>query len=120
VINLKWLASSDNLGVAGYKVFRDGVEIATVTNNEFKDTGLQPNRQYAYMVIAFDAADNQSAASNMRLVTTLNRATYPEAPAESDNDNDSGNGGGTKDPDKQTMTPSFKDISSHWAEKTIE
>ncbi|HHW49482.1 MAG TPA: DUF4469 domain-containing protein [Clostridiaceae bacterium] len=63
-INLKWNASTDNVGVAGYKVYRNGQHIATVTDGTtYNDTGLQPATVYKYAVSAFDAAGNNSARS---------------------------------------------------------
>ncbi|MFD0712523.1 glycosyl hydrolase family 8 [Paenibacillus sp. GCM10027626] len=70
-IDLKWTASTDNLGVAGYKIFRDGKEIAETTDTFYSDTGLSPGTLYQYYVIAFDAAGNFSKASNARNVATL-------------------------------------------------
>jgi chitodextrinase len=71
-IDLTWTASTDNVGVAGYKVFRDNapVEIATVTTTSFSDTGLAIGSTHSYQVSAFDAATNQSAKSNTATATT--------------------------------------------------
>src|SRR3989344_8611418 len=61
-INLSWTASTDNTGVTKYKIFRDGVKIATEpTATTHKDTGLTPNTTYSYTVSARDAAGNESA-----------------------------------------------------------
>ncbi|MGE5528005.1 MAG: family 20 glycosylhydrolase [Patescibacteria group bacterium] len=69
-IDLSWTAATDNVGVAGYKVFRGGVEIDTVTGTTYSDTGLSPNTTYSYYVKAFDAAGNVSAQSNTAQATT--------------------------------------------------
>src|SRR5207248_7173559 len=42
-INLSWAASSDNVGVSGYRVFRDGTQIATTSATSFPNTGLSPS-----------------------------------------------------------------------------
>lgn len=118
-IDLKWLASNDNFAVAGYKVFRDGVEIASVTKNEFRDAGLQPSRQYSYMVIAFDAAGNQSKGSNLRLVTTLSSVVYPDNSSQPEEPIDPEDGDPTDDQNGQPTFPAFKDLSKHWAELII-
>ncbi|WP_164821470.1 fibronectin type III domain-containing protein [Paenibacillus koleovorans] len=68
---LSWTASTDNIGVAGYKLYRDGMEVATVTAASYHDRGLAAATAYSYTVKAFDAAGNMSAASNAALVTTL-------------------------------------------------
>lgn len=73
VIDLSWTASTDNFGVVGYKVFRDGgaTEIATVTTGtSFSDVGLAVGSTHSYTVAAFDAANNQSAQSTSASATT--------------------------------------------------
>jgi hypothetical protein len=65
-INLTWSASSDNVGVMGYKVFRNGqnAAIATLGNvTSFSNTGLVAGVTYSYQVSAIDAAGNESAKS---------------------------------------------------------
>ena len=70
-INLTWDASTDNVAVAGYKVFRNGNLVNTVTNStEFNDTGLNAATEYTYTVSAFDAAGNESAQSSSVSATT--------------------------------------------------
>src|SRR5207302_1988996 len=70
-INLSWAASSDNVGVSGYRVFRDGAQIATTSTTFFSNTGLSPSTTYSYAVAAFDAAGNLSAQSGPASATTL-------------------------------------------------
>lgn len=73
VIDLSWTASTDNFGVVGYKVYRDGgaTEIATVTTGtSFSDIGLAVGSTHSYTVAAFDAANNQSAKSSSASATT--------------------------------------------------
>ncbi|CAM3344105.1 DNRLRE domain-containing protein [Shewanella violacea] len=65
-----WDASSDNLAVSGYKVFRDDVMIATPIITSFNDSGLTPSTSYIYKVIAFDGANNESEPSIGLDVTT--------------------------------------------------
>ncbi len=62
-INLSWTASSDNVGVTGYKVYRNGTQIATATASSYSDTGLAASTSYTYTVSAFDAAGNVSGQS---------------------------------------------------------
>jgi chitodextrinase len=69
-INLSWTASSDNVGVSGYRVFRNGVQIATTSATSFTNTGLSPSTTYTYAVAAFDAAGNLSAQSSSASATT--------------------------------------------------
>src|SRR5580692_11499324 len=88
-INLAWTASTDNVGVAGYKVERcagagctNFAQIATPTATTFNDTGLTSSTSYSYRVRANDAAGNNSAYSNTASATTLTPpdTTPPTAP----------------------------------------
>src|SRR5439155_767888 len=69
-INLSWTASSDNVGVSGYRVYRNGTQIATTSATSFANTGLQPSTTYTYTVAANDAAGNLSAQSSPASATT--------------------------------------------------
>ena len=62
-ITLAWTASSDNVRVAGYYIYRNGNDIATVTGTSYTDAGLVSGRTYKYHLIAYDAAGNKSVAS---------------------------------------------------------
>ena len=67
---LSWTNSTDNVGVAGYQIFRNGVSIATTTQTSYQDTGLTASTAYSYTVIAFDLAGNVSLPSLPASVTT--------------------------------------------------
>src|SRR5213078_256904 len=69
-INLSWTASSDNVGVSGYRVYRNGTQIATTGATSFANTGLSPSTTYSYTVAAYDAAGNLSAQSSSASATT--------------------------------------------------
>ncbi|MFE0025318.1 discoidin domain-containing protein [Amycolatopsis sp. NPDC059021] len=60
---LNWTASTDNVGVAGYDILRDGKVVASSETTSYNDTGLTPDTSYTYSVRARDAAGNTSAAS---------------------------------------------------------
>lgn len=55
-----WDASSDNRGVAGYRLYRNNVKLADQTALSYLDTGLHPGTLYSYAVEAYDAAGNVS------------------------------------------------------------
>jgi len=87
-INLSWTASTDNVGVTGYKVERcsgvsctNFVQIATPSGTTFNDTGLAPSAAYSYRVRATDAAGNLSPYSNIASATTSADTTPPTAPS---------------------------------------
>ena len=62
-LDLGWDAATDNLVVSYYKIYRDGVLIATETNAFYQDTGLINNQSYTYQVSACDAAGNEGEKS---------------------------------------------------------
>ena len=70
-IDISWNASTDNVGVTGYKLYRDGSKIATITSTSYSDTGLSPSTTYSYKVKTYDAAGNQSEVSSPVSATTL-------------------------------------------------
>ncbi len=64
-INLSWTASSDNVGVAGYKIYKNGSYAGSVTSGTtYSSTGLSASTSYSYTVAAFDAAGNPSEQSS--------------------------------------------------------
>lgn len=69
-VNLSWTASTDNVGVIGYQVLRNGSLVANLAGTSFSDTGVAPSTAYSYTVRAFDAASNYSQPSNPATVTT--------------------------------------------------
>lgn len=69
-INLTWSASTDNVGVAGYRVYRNGSLITTTSSTSYSNTGLSPSTTYSYTVAAYDAAGNASAQSAPASATT--------------------------------------------------
>jgi chitodextrinase len=76
-INLAWTASSDNVGVTGYRIERcqgagctNFAQIATSTAPSFSNTGLTANTSYSYRVRAQDAAGNLSPYSNVAIAAT--------------------------------------------------
>ncbi len=81
-VDLSWGASTDNVGVSGYRVERcqgasctNFTQIATPTATTYKDTGVSASTSYSYRVRATDAAGNLSPYS------TTASATTPAAPS---------------------------------------
>jgi hypothetical protein len=70
-INLSWTASTDNVGVTGYDVYRGGTQVGTSPTASYSDTGLAASTSYTYTVAAYDAAGNTSAQSTSASATTL-------------------------------------------------
>ncbi len=71
---LNWTPSTDNVGVTGYEVFRDGTRIGTPTGNSLNVAGLAARTTYSMTVRARDAAGNFSQPSAALRVTTASGA----------------------------------------------
>ncbi|CAM1345760.1 GEVED domain-containing protein [Tenacibaculum crassostreae] len=74
-LTLGWVASTDNVGVAGYDVYQGATKLATVTTTTYNVTGLTAATAYTFSVKAKDAAGNESAASTVNVTTQDNTPT---------------------------------------------
>ncbi|MFC4099004.1 fibronectin type III domain-containing protein [Paenibacillus xanthanilyticus] len=82
-VNLSWTASTDNVGVTGYEIYRGAALAGTTTGaTTYTATGLSASTAYSFTVRAKDAAGNTSAASGALSVTTdaASDAQAPSAP----------------------------------------
>ena len=70
-INLSWNASTDDIGVVGYDIYRNGTVITTIASTSYDDTGLTIGVPYTYFVKAKDGQGNVSGSSNSITVFTL-------------------------------------------------
>jgi acid phosphatase type 7 len=79
-VGLSWSPSSDEVGVTGYQIARDGAPLTSVpaAQTTFVDSGLTPATEHSYTVTASDQAGYASAPSAAVTVTTL--AAPPAAP----------------------------------------
>jgi len=73
---ISWQASTDNVGVVGYKILRDGQMVNSAAQTRWTDTGLKADSEYHYQIVAFDAAGNQSAKSQMLTVKTQSQSEH--------------------------------------------
>ncbi|MCC3371908.1 fibronectin type III domain-containing protein [Cohnella sp. REN36] len=71
-VSLSWTASTDNVGVSVYDIYRDGTLTRSVpaASTTAEVVGLTPNTTYVFTVKAKDAAGNASPASNALTATT--------------------------------------------------
>jgi chitinase len=70
-VNMSWTASTDNIAVAGYRLYRNGLQVGTVTSGtSYTFSGLQPDSTYVLGVSAYDAAGNNSSTATAANVTT--------------------------------------------------
>ncbi|QNJ57749.1 minor tail protein [Gordonia phage Love] len=74
-IALSWTASTDDVGVVGYRVYRDDTLIASPSGTSFTDTGRSATTSHSYQAAAVDAADNISARTTAVTATSLPVAT---------------------------------------------
>jgi alpha-tubulin suppressor-like RCC1 family protein len=70
-VDLSWTAATDNIGVAGYDIYRGATLVGSSTGVNFTAVGLASNTAYTFTVKARDAGGNISSASNSVTVTTL-------------------------------------------------
>ncbi|MEI7688861.1 MAG: fibronectin type III domain-containing protein [Candidatus Nomurabacteria bacterium] len=83
-INIYWNASTDSVGVSGYRINRCNSsgctptsQIATPSSRSYSDTGLIASTTYRYSVSAYDAAGNISGSSSVSQATTV-AASVPD------------------------------------------
>lgn len=78
-LKIEWVASTDNVAVAGYTVLRDGQAVGTNAAGAlaFHDVGLAVTSAYTYGVAAFDANGNHSSTTELEVVTLYNMALNP-------------------------------------------
>jgi chitodextrinase len=69
-VDLAWSASTDDVSVAGYRVYRNGSQIGSSATTSYTDTTTLPGTSYSYTVSAYDPAGNSSAQSGAASVTT--------------------------------------------------
>ena len=69
-LKLGWNVASDNVGVAGYTTYSNGVSLGSGAATSSTVTGLACGTSYAFTVDAFDAAGNHSARSAVLNATT--------------------------------------------------
>jgi YD repeat-containing protein len=79
-VNLSWVASTDNTGgsgIAGYKIYRAGVQMGTSATTTYSDTTTLGTTAYSYTVAAYDNASNTSAQSAAFPITTPDTIAPP-------------------------------------------
>jgi hypothetical protein len=79
-VDLSWLPATDDVGVAGYRVYRDDSLIATTTATAHADTGLPAGPTYRYRVVSYDAAGNAMPSSAVFATVPLPPPPPPPPP----------------------------------------
>ena len=73
---ISWAASTDNVGVTGYDLYRGSTLVASTTATSRNVSGLSANTSYTYSVRAKDAAGNESSARSVSFTTLSNQVSY--------------------------------------------
>lgn len=76
-VDLAWTASSDDVAVDGYNIFRNGRFVGFASGRNFTVTGLTAATSYNFTVHAADVAGNLSEPSNSVTVTTGTSSQRP-------------------------------------------
>jgi chitodextrinase len=79
-VSFSWSASTDNVGVAGYGIYRAGTRVATTTAANYTLTGLSCGTSYSLGIDAYDAAGNRSPQASLMIATSPCDTTPPSAP----------------------------------------
>lgn len=76
-VTLSWTASTDNVPVTGYTVYRNGVQIGTTATTGYNDTTVAPSTAYSYTVTATNGDAQTSPPSSPPLPVTTPAAPPP-------------------------------------------
>jgi chitodextrinase len=79
-VTVAWDASTDNVGVAGYNLYRNGASAGTTPNTSTTFSGLACGTTYTFGVEAYDAASNRSPRSNVDAATSACSTPPPPPP----------------------------------------
>ena len=79
-VTLRWSECEDNFKLEGYVLYRDGVRIAKLTENQYIDSGLKDSTQYTYTLVAYDTSGNYSEASDPIIIYTYEDTEAPTCP----------------------------------------
>ena len=81
-VRLVWRASTDDVGVTGYRLYRNGALLATVRALQYTYTGLRCATRYTFALEAVDAAGNAStraeATGSITTTACASRAGVPK------------------------------------------
>jgi chitodextrinase len=78
-VSLSWSAATDDTGVSGYDVYRNGVSVGTTASTTFSVSGLACGTSYTFGVDAYDAAANHSTETTVAGATAPCSAPSPPA-----------------------------------------
>jgi chitodextrinase len=73
-IDLLWWASSDDIGIGGYRLYRSGTLIVDTTSTAYRDVGLATSTAYAYALEGYDTSGNVSPQASVSATTLATAA----------------------------------------------
>jgi chitodextrinase len=76
-ISVSWTASTDNVGLSGYRIYRGTTEVGTTTNTSFTVGSLSCGSAHDISVEAFDSSDNESPRATINTTTSPCDTTPP-------------------------------------------
>ena len=79
-VSLVWKAARDNVRVAGYRLFRNGVSVATKVRPGYTYKGLKCGTKYTFALVAYDAAGNTSVRAEATGSTSTAACTAGSPP----------------------------------------
>jgi len=79
-VALSWSASTDNVGVSRYRIYRNGAMISETTGTSYTDASITDSERYCYSVSALDEAGNESDKSQEACVDVIVDAEAPSVP----------------------------------------
>jgi chitodextrinase len=82
-ISVRWNASTDDRGVAGYRLYRNGVPAGTTTATTYSVGGLVCGTSYTIGLTAYDAAGNESNRAFATGTTRTNSCSATPTPTPS-------------------------------------
>lgn len=81
-ITISWDESSDNKGVTGYDIYKNGIYVGSTNTTNYRVSGLNINTVYSFSVKAKDAIGNLSASSDRLRAMTNNDTQLPSTPTQ--------------------------------------
>ena len=79
-VSLTWAAATDNTGVAGYNLSRNGLNVGTTTALSYTDSTVVGGAPYTYGVEAFDGAGNVGLVVSVSVTAAVPDANPPTTP----------------------------------------
>jgi hypothetical protein len=79
-VTLSWTAATDDVGVAGYRVYRDDTLVASTPQLSYTDGGAVQGMPHKYQVTAYDAAGNSRPSTVLWVTPPPVAGTAPSPP----------------------------------------